>query len=191
PLPRPRRARRAPRHQLRPVQDRLPTARDRCTDGAALHPELLADARERHRHADDQLAGEEGPVDGGRDECRRKPERRRRRAARRPPLRRVVVRRRVPRPRGPIAPRRTRAHPLRPRQARVAAHPGGRRGLTMTATTNPVRLVGELEPRLSRWLWLVKWLLLIPHLIVLGFLWTAFVVLTIVAFVTQLRGGRY
>jgi hypothetical protein len=34
-------------------------------------------------------------------------------------------------------------------------------------------------------------LLLIPHLIVLGFLWFAFVVLTVVALVTQLRGGRY
>jgi ABC-type sugar transport system permease subunit len=55
----------------------------------------------------------------------------------------------------------------------------------------PVRLEGELQPNLRRWLWLFKWLLLIPHLIVLGFLWTAFVALTVVAFVTQLRGGRY
>lgn len=55
----------------------------------------------------------------------------------------------------------------------------------------PVRLEGELAPKLSRSLWLVKWLLLIPHLVVLGFLWFAFVVLSIVAFVTQLRGGRY
>ena len=62
----------------------------------------------------------------------------------------------------------------------------------MTSTSSyPVRLEGELKPGLSRWLWLCKWLLLIPHLIVLGFLWTAFFVLTLVAFVTQLRGGRY
>jgi hypothetical protein len=61
----------------------------------------------------------------------------------------------------------------------------------MSATYYPVRLEGELEPNLSRWLWLLKWFLLIPHLIVLGFLWSAFVVLTVVAFVTQLRGGRY
>jgi hypothetical protein len=61
----------------------------------------------------------------------------------------------------------------------------------MTTTSNPVRLEGELQPGLSRGLWLVKWFLLIPHLIVLGFLWSAFVVLTVVAFVTQLRGGRY
>lgn len=61
----------------------------------------------------------------------------------------------------------------------------------MTTTAYPVRLEGELQPGLRRWLWLVKWFLLIPHLIVLGFLWSAFVVLTVIAFVTQLRGGRY
>src|SRR5512135_175709 len=58
-------------------------------------------------------------------------------------------------------------------------------------TSSSVRLEGDLQPGLSRGLWLVKWLLLVPHLIVLGFLWTAFVVLTAVAFVVQLRGGRY
>ena len=62
----------------------------------------------------------------------------------------------------------------------------------MTTTSSyPVRLEGALQPRLSRGLWLVKWFLLIPHLIALGFLWSAFVVLTVVAFVSQLRGGRY
>lgn len=61
----------------------------------------------------------------------------------------------------------------------------------MTTTRYPVRLEGDLQPKLSRWLWLFKWFLLIPHLIVLGFLWAAFVVLTVVAFLTQLRGGRY
>ena len=61
----------------------------------------------------------------------------------------------------------------------------------MAATSYPVRLEGQLQPGLSRWLWLLKWFLLIPHLIVLGFLWSAFVVLTVVAFLTQLRGGRY
>jgi hypothetical protein len=61
----------------------------------------------------------------------------------------------------------------------------------MTTTSNPVRLEGELQSGLGRGLWLVKWFLLIPHLIALGFLWSAFVVLTLAAFVTQLRGGRY
>ena len=55
----------------------------------------------------------------------------------------------------------------------------------------PVRLEGRLDPHLSRWLWLVKWLLAIPHFIVLFFLWIAFVVLTIVAFFAILFTGRY
>ena len=55
----------------------------------------------------------------------------------------------------------------------------------------PVRVEGDIAPSLSRWLWLVKWLLLIPHLVVLVFLWLAFVVLTVAAFFALLFTGRY
>jgi hypothetical protein len=56
---------------------------------------------------------------------------------------------------------------------------------------SPLRLRGTLDPGLSRWLWLVKWLLAIPHYIVLFFLWLAFFVLTVVAFFAILVTGRY
>jgi Domain of unknown function (DUF4389) len=58
-------------------------------------------------------------------------------------------------------------------------------------TVYPVGVHGELDPGLSRWLWLVKWLLAIPHYIVLAFLWVAFWILTIVAFFAILFTGRY
>jgi hypothetical protein len=55
----------------------------------------------------------------------------------------------------------------------------------------PLRLEGELDPSLSRWLWLVKWLLAIPHFVCLAFLWLAFAVLTICVFFVILFTGRY
>jgi hypothetical protein len=57
--------------------------------------------------------------------------------------------------------------------------------------TSPVRIEGRLDPELSRWLWLVKWLLAIPHYIALVFLWLTFLVLTVVAFFAILFTGRY
>ena len=59
------------------------------------------------------------------------------------------------------------------------------------SATYPVHVDASLDSGLSRWLWLVKWLLAIPHYIVLAFLWVAFVVLSIVAFVAILLTGRY
>jgi Domain of unknown function (DUF4389) len=54
-----------------------------------------------------------------------------------------------------------------------------------------VRVTAQTEPDPSRALWLVKWLLLIPHLVVLAFLGVAFVVLTLIALVAIVVTGRY
>jgi len=55
----------------------------------------------------------------------------------------------------------------------------------------PVRVDASLDAPLSRWLWLVKWVLVIPHYIVLAFLWAAFIVLGAVAMVAIVVTGRY
>ncbi len=61
----------------------------------------------------------------------------------------------------------------------------------LSTVTYPLRLDGHLDAHLSRWMWLVKWLLAVPHAIVLVVLWIAFIVLTVVAFVAILFTGRY
>jgi hypothetical protein len=55
----------------------------------------------------------------------------------------------------------------------------------------PLRIEGRLDEPLSPWLWLVKWLLLIPHYVVLAFLFVGMYVLTVIAFFAILFTGRY
>ena len=55
----------------------------------------------------------------------------------------------------------------------------------------PVRVEAHPDESPSRWLWLVKWLLLIPHYLALLVLWTGLVVLTAVAYLAVLFTGRY
>jgi hypothetical protein len=60
-----------------------------------------------------------------------------------------------------------------------------------TRAVSPGRLDARLDEPLSRWLWLLKWLLVIPHLFVLAFLWLAFWVVTVIAFFAILFTGQY
>ncbi|WP_417281564.1 DUF4389 domain-containing protein [Actinomadura gamaensis] len=55
----------------------------------------------------------------------------------------------------------------------------------------PLRVEGTPDPAPSRALWLVKWLLLIPHYIVLLLLWIGVVVVSVIAFFAILFTGRY
>ncbi|HEU5355106.1 MAG TPA: DUF4389 domain-containing protein [Actinocrinis sp.] len=60
-----------------------------------------------------------------------------------------------------------------------------------SSVRRPVTVDADLDTPLSRWLWLVKWLLAIPHYIVLWFLSVAYVALTIVAMFAIVFTGRY
>jgi hypothetical protein len=61
----------------------------------------------------------------------------------------------------------------------------------MSTTSYPVHVDAHLDPGVSRWQWLFKWFLAIPHYILLTFLWLAFVAMSVVAFVAILFTGRY
>jgi len=58
-------------------------------------------------------------------------------------------------------------------------------------TSYPVSIRGELTDPPGRGWWLLKWLLGIPHFIILAFLWIAFVVVSIIAFFAILFTSKY
>ncbi len=55
----------------------------------------------------------------------------------------------------------------------------------------PVTIRGELTEPPARGWWLIKWLLGIPHFIILFFLWIAFAIVTIIAFFAILFTAKY
>jgi hypothetical protein len=63
--------------------------------------------------------------------------------------------------------------------------------MNAASSTYPLQVEGEVDDQLSRWLWLVKWVLVIPHVVVLVFLWVGFVLATVVAFFAILFTGRH
>ncbi|HEY0620832.1 MAG TPA: hypothetical protein VGD15_24710 [Kribbella sp.] len=60
-----------------------------------------------------------------------------------------------------------------------------------TTVAYPVHVNAATDPKSSRWLWLVKWILVIPHYVMLLFLWLGFMVSSVIAFFAILFTGRY
>ena len=55
----------------------------------------------------------------------------------------------------------------------------------------PVSIKGEFTEPPGRGWWLIKWLLTIPHIVILAFLWVAYIVVWIIAFFSILFTTRY
>jgi len=79
------------------------------------------------------------------------------------------------------------------RRTQPPTHEGAGQAATDAAAARsyPARLSGELDQQLSRGLWLVKWLLAVPHFFILFFLWFAVLITTIIAGFAVLFTGRY
>ena len=63
--------------------------------------------------------------------------------------------------------------------------------MAKTKQSHPLTLKADLSKPPSRALWLVKWLLLIPHFIILALLWIAYSVVAIIAFFAILFTTKY
>ncbi|MCX5530539.1 DUF4389 domain-containing protein [Streptomyces sp. NBC_00006] len=63
--------------------------------------------------------------------------------------------------------------------------------VTKVVPANPVTLEADYDPAVSRWLWLVKWLLALPHYLILVFLFIASGLTTLVALFAILFTTRY
>ena len=50
---------------------------------------------------------------------------------------------------------------------------------------------GRVWTSRSGWLWLVKWIPIIPHAVVLAFLWLGFLAVSVIAFFAILFTGMY
>ncbi len=79
----------------------------------------------------------------------------------------------------------------RPREVIEGTPPVTAEELPSADRAYPLRLDADLDEPLGRALWLVKWLLAVPHYVVLAFLWAAFVVLTVLAGFAVLVTGHY
>jgi hypothetical protein len=67
----------------------------------------------------------------------------------------------------------------------------GERNAPAAGTASPVLVEAQLDEPLSRWLWLVKWLLALPHYVVLWFLWIVYLLLSVIALVAILVKRTY
>lgn len=65
------------------------------------------------------------------------------------------------------------------------------RAVTVGGQVHPLRLTGRYEPQPSRWLWLVKPVLVLPHVLVLAVMWAIVVCVTVVALCSILATRRY
>jgi hypothetical protein len=83
---------------------------------------------------------------------------------------------------------------LATRRQKVVSEGGTVTGGTATSEEEqpyPFSLKAELTEPPSQWLWLVKWILIIPHIIVLSFLWAAAVIVWIMSLVAILFTAKY